>query len=303
MNGIVVVDKPEGRSSAQVVGRVKRLLGANKAGHAGTLDPFARGVLVCCLNQGTRLARFLLHGDKTYEGVLRLGVETDTEDPTGTVVARGDCSAIPEAAVHAAFRRYEGDYLQTPPAYSALKQNGVPLYALARQGRPLRKAARPVQIRHLRVLRVDMPEVGFEVRCSGGTYIRTLCADIGRDLGCGGHLSRLTRTESCGFTLAQAVTLEHLGEMAERGAAAAALIPMARALPDMPAVTAGEDLLARVRTGRTLTLAEVDPTGGALSPGTHLKLVDPAGELAAVVQVRADRPELDYCCVFLRPGG
>jgi tRNA pseudouridine55 synthase len=300
MNGIVVIDKPAGRSSAWVVAGVKRLLGADKAGHAGTLDPFACGVLVCCINQGTRLARFLLHGDKTYEGVLRLGVETDTEDPTGVVVACGDCSAIPEPAVHEAFRRYEGGYLQTPPAYSALKQDGVPLYALARRGQPLRKAARPVQIRHLRVLRVEMPEVHFEVRCSGGTYIRTLCADIGRDLGCGGHLSRLTRTESCGFTLAQAVTLGRLREMVAHGADP--VIPMAHVLPDMPVVTAGADLLARVRTGRALALAEVMP-GGTLVPGAHLKLVDPAGELAAIVQVRADRPELDYCCVFLRPGG
>ena len=130
MNGIVVVDKPEGRSSARVLEAVKRLLGAEKAGHAGTLDPFAGGVLVCCINQATRLARFLLHGDKTYEGVLRLGIETDTEDPTGVVVRQAEWTAIPEAAVHAAFGRYEGDYLQTPPAYSALKQDGVVLSRL-----------------------------------------------------------------------------------------------------------------------------------------------------------------------------
>ena len=302
MNGIVVVDKPEGRSSARVLEAVKRLLGAEKAGHAGTLDPFAGGVLVCCLNQATRLARFLLHGDKTYEGVLRLGVETDTEDPTGAVVRQAEWTAIPEAAVHAAFRRYEGDYLQTPPAYSALKQDGVPLYALARRGCPQRKAARPVRIRRLRVLRVEMPEVRFEVRCSAGTYVRTLCADIGRDLGCGGHLSRLTRTESCGFGLDRAVTLERLAELAARGAAGEALVPMAEALPEMPAVAAGPELLARVRTGRTLTPADV-PTAEALPPGAHLKIVDPSGALAAVVEMRADRPELHYCCVFLRPGG
>lgn len=302
MNGIVVVDKPEGRSSARVLESVKRLLGADKAGHAGTLDPFAGGVLVCCLNQATRLARFLLHGDKTYEGVLRLGIETDTEDPTGTVVAQADWSAVAEASVHAAFRRYEGGYLQTPPVYSALKLDGVPLYALARRGCPQRKAARPVRIRRLRVLRVEMPEVRFEVRCSAGTYVRTLCADIGRELGCGGHLSRLTRTESCGFTRAQAVTLERLAEMAARGAAAEALIPMADALPEMPAVAADPELLARVRTGRTLTPADV-PSAGALPPGGQLKIVDPDGALAAVVEMRADRSELDYCCVFLRPGG
>ena len=137
-DGIVVIDKPAGRSSAHVVAAVKRLLKADKVGHAGTLDPFACGVLVCCLNRATRLARFLLHGDKAYEGVLRLGIETDTEDPTGRVVAERDWSGVTAAAVRDAFRRYEGDYLQTPPAYSALKQDGVPLYALARKGCPVR---------------------------------------------------------------------------------------------------------------------------------------------------------------------
>jgi tRNA pseudouridine55 synthase len=302
-DGLVIIDKPEGCSSAQVVAGVKRLLRAEKAGHAGTLDPFARGVLVCCINRATRLARFLLHGDKAYEGVLRLGVETDTEDPTGAVLSERDWSGITAAAVHDAFRRYEGDYLQTPPVYSALKQDGVPLYALARKGRPVRKAARPVRIRRLRVLRVEMPEVGFEVGCSGGTYIRTLCADIGRDLGCGGHLSRLTRTESCGFTLGSAVTLERLAAMAGHGAAEEAIIPMAAALPDLPEVAVGAELIAKVRTGRTLTLSEVWDAPPAPAAGAHVKILDPAGALAAVVQVRSDRPELDYCCVFQRPGG
>jgi tRNA pseudouridine55 synthase len=302
MNGIVVIDKPEGLSSAQVVATVKRLLRAHKAGHGGTLDPFARGVLVCGVNQGTRLARFLLQGDKTYEGVLRLGVETDTEDPTGVVTARGDCSAISESAVRKAFERYEGGYLQTPPVYSALKQNGVPLYALARQGCPVRKAARPVRIRRLRVQQVEMPDVRFEVCCSSGTYVRTLCADIGRDLGCGGHLSRLTRTASGGWTLDAAVSLERLAEMAARGAAAEAVIPMARALPGLPEVAAGPELIAKVRTGRTLTPVDL-PDAAAAVPGRPLKILDPAGALAAVVEGRADRPELDYCCVFMRPAG
>lgn len=299
MNGILIVDKPAGRSSAHVLAEVKRLLRADKAGHAGTLDPFARGVLVCCINQGTRLARFLLEGDKTYEGVLRLGIETDTEDPTGAVTARRDCSGIAEAAVHGAFQRYRGEYLQTTPVYSALKQNGVPLYALARKGCPVRKAARPVHIRRLRVLGVEMPDVRFEVCCSSGTYVRTLCTDIGRDLGCGGHLSRLTRTESCGFGLAAAVTLERLADLAGRDAAAEALIPMARALPHIPEITAGAELLERVRTGRALTSADLPERAAA---GMHYKIVTPAGALAAVVRVREDRPDLDYCCVFLRPG-
>lgn len=297
MNGVVVIDKPEGCSSAQVVAAVKRLLGARKAGHAGTLDPFARGVLVCGINRGTRLARFLLEGDKTYEGVMCLGVETDTEDPTGTVTARRDCAGVGEAAVRDAFRRYEGGYLQVPPVYSALKQGGVPLYALARRGCPVRKPARPVEIRRLQVLRVEVPNIRFEVRCSRGTYVRTLCADIGRDLSCGAHLSRLTRTECCGFTLDAALTLERLAELAAGGRADEAVIPPARALPSLPAIAADEALAARVRSGQPLTTGDL-PGAGAAAPGTRFKVLDPAGALAAVVAVQGDGPTIEYCCVF-----
>jgi tRNA pseudouridine55 synthase len=239
MNGIVVIHKPAGISSARAVACVNRLLQADHTGHTGTLDPFARGVLVCCINQATRLARFLMPNRKLYEGTLTLGIETDTQDATGKVVAQRSWAGATVQDLQRVFQRFEGALLQAPPAYSALKHQGVPLYSLARQGRPVRKPPRPIHVFRLRVLAVALPCVRFDVWCSPGTYVRTLAADIGRELGCGGHLSELTRLESDGFTLDQALTLEELEARARRGALSEVLIPMAKALAGMPGITAG----------------------------------------------------------------
>jgi tRNA pseudouridine55 synthase len=300
MNGIVVINKPGGLSSARVVARVKRLLGVRKVGHTGTLDPFARGVLVCCLNQATRLARFLLERPKTYEGVLTLGVETDTQDATGRVTAERLVTGVVEEDFHRVFQRYEGAYRQAPPAYSALKHAGIPLYTLARRGRPVQKPSREVFLYHLRLIAAELPRVRFEVRCSAGTYIRTLCADIGRDLECGGHLSELTRLECGGFALDEALTLEDLEDLARRGAPDRAIIPMARALPAATAIPAGPALIEKVRHGRALSPADVG-LEGAPDDGQLLKLIDSRGELLALLQRTPGAGAIEYCCVFARP--
>jgi tRNA pseudouridine55 synthase len=305
MNGIVVINKPAGISSARLVTRVKQLLQARKVGHTGTLDPFASGVVVCCINQATRLAPFLLRSPKTYEGVLTLGIDTDTQDATGKVIAQGDGSGIPVEILQRVFQGYEGPYHQSPPAYSALKHEGVPLYALARRGQPVQKPARDVFIFRIRLLAVELPRVRFEVYCSAGTYIRTLCADIGRELGCGGHLSELIRLESGGFTLKEALTPDELEDLARRGEARKAILPMARALPDMTEITADPQLLEKVRHGRPLALAEVGAEGTPeetpTQDGRLLKLIDSRGELVAVLKQPPGAEALEYCCVFARP--
>jgi tRNA pseudouridine55 synthase len=238
--------------------------------------------------------------------VLTLGIDTDTQDATGEVIAQRDGSGIPAEALQRVFQRYVGPYHQSPPAYSALKHEGVPLYALARRGRPVQKPARTVFIFRIRLLEAEPPRVRFEVSCSAGTYIRTLCADIGRDLGCGGHLSDLTRLESGGFTLKEALTPEELEELVRRGEARGAVLPMARALPDMPEITAGPVLLEKVRHGRPLTLAEVEaeriPGGTPPEGGRLLKLIDSLGELVAVLKQPPGAEALEYCCVFARAG-
>jgi tRNA pseudouridine55 synthase len=304
MNGILVLNKPRGLSSAEVVAGVKRLLGADKVGHTGTLDPFAQGVLVCCINQATRLARFLADSRKVYEAVLTLGVDTDTQDATGKVVGQREYTGISEALILRIFQRYEGILNQTPPAYSALKHQGVSLYVLARRGRPVQKPPRQVRIFSNRVLAVALPEVRFEVCCSAGTYIRTLSADIGRELGCGGHLSELKRLESGGFTLDQALTLEELKELDRRGAVGGALIPMSRTLTGMPEITASPELIDKIRYGRPLSRDEVGVDGlqnRTAGGRSFIKVLDAGGELVAVLQDRPEAERLHYVCVFARP--
>ena len=167
-------------------------------------------MLVCCINQATRLAGFLLHGNKKYVAELRLGQETDTQDSTGTVVASAEPGDYSRQAIQAVVESFSGTIEQLPPVYSALKHNGVPLYKLARRGRPVQKPPRQVQIYDIGVQDIDLPYIRFEVSCSAGTYIRTLGADIGKQLGCGGHLSALKRVESSGFGLDQAIALPQL---------------------------------------------------------------------------------------------
>jgi tRNA pseudouridine55 synthase len=303
VNGILVVDKPEGLSSAQTVARVKHLLKAARVGHTGTLDPFARGVLVCCINQATRLAQFLLHDAKAYDAVMTLGVETDTQDPTGTVVGRGDCSGVTADRLENCLLGFVGVHAQSPPVFSALKHGGVPLYALARRGEPVQKPPRSVRIERLRLREMRLPQVRLEVRCSAGTYVRTLCADIGRALGCGAHLSELTRTESGGFRIEQALSLSEVESLARQGTIGERLIPMARALAGRPAVTADPLLLEKVRHGRPLAWADVDIDMQGVTDGALLKVVDERGDLVAVLRVESTGRRFGYGCVVAPAGG
>ena len=183
IDGILVVDKPAGISSAGVVARIKSVLKVRKAGHAGTLDPFATGVMICCINRATKLSRFFLHSRKRYEALLRLGRETDTQDSTGTVTAEADPGGIEVTELHAVFDRFKGRQKQSPPAYSALKHKGVPLYKLARRGAAVQKPPREIMVSELSIQETALPNVRFTVTCSAGTYVRTLAADIGRALG------------------------------------------------------------------------------------------------------------------------
>jgi len=300
LNGIIVLDKPAGITSAKAVAEVKRSLGAAKVGHTGTLDPFATGVLLCCVNQATRLARFFLHGDKRYEALLRLGVATDTQDATGQVVSQAPVPELTEAQLREVFDRFLGPQWQQPPVYAALKHQGTPLYKLARQGRPVQKPARPIVIAELRIVHIALPEVRFEVSCSAGTYVRSLCADIGAALGCGGHLAELRRTACGGFTIAEAVRPETLRAMADAQERAQLLVPMETVLQHLPTFQADETVLERVAHGQALTLIQVPEA--AIQGGPHLdgplKVVDAQGRLRAVLERAPGGGTYNYCCVF-----
>jgi tRNA pseudouridine55 synthase len=247
LNGILVVNKPVDISSARVVSIVKKALNAKKVGHAGTLDPFAEGVLICCVNQATRLADFLLHGSKKYIAELKLGEETDTQDSTGTVISTVEPENYSSETLKRVFNAFEGTIEQLPPVYSALKHKGVPLYKLARSGKPFQKPPRQVEIYSIAILDIALPLIRFEVSCSAGTYIRTLGADIGKMLGCGGHLNALKRTASSGFTLEQAVSLSALEKLTPAAPLPAKFINMVDALPEMSACRADTKLVNKNR--------------------------------------------------------
>lgn len=297
LSGILVVDKPADITSAKVVARVKRQLGAGKVGHAGTLDPFATGVLVCCINRATKLARFFLHGNKKYEAVLHLGVETDTQDSTGVVTSSCDEVEFSDKKIRSIFKQFEGTIEQFPPIYSALKYKGVPLYKLARNGKPVQKPARRVAIFFITILELNLPLIRFVVSCSAGTYIRTLCADIGASLGCGGHLKALRRIESSGFTIAEALTLSELKEPALSEKLSDRMISMSNALKDMPEHVADKVLTAKIMHGNAITKKDIEP-GQTDMPKGFIKITDVNSDLVAVLEYTKDSNNYNYCCVF-----
>lgn len=295
-SGIIVIDKPAGLTSAKVVTKVKKLLAVHKAGHTGTLDPFATGVMICCTNRATKLAQFFLKGWKTYQAVLYLGVETDTQDETGVVTASSDIDISPEA-IESVVRRFVGKHRQVPPVFSALKHRGVPLYKLARRGQPVVKPPREVQIFEIRVLDIDLPLVHFEVTCSSGTYIRTLCSDIGKAHGCGGHLKALRRTACSGFSIDQAVTLDELAAHAAAGKTDALLVDMAKALTGMPAHAANSELINKLSRGIKITMQDV-PQDPAQSADGLVKIVDAAQHLVAILSLEKEEGEYRYVVNF-----
>jgi len=297
INGVIVVDKPANITSAKMLAITKQLFGVRKAGHTGTLDPFATGVMVCCINKATRLARFFLHGNKKYRAVLYLGVSTDTQDSTGAVTSTCDEVYFSETEIRSIFEKYTGTLEQLPPVYSALKHKGVPLYKLARNGKPVQKPARHVLISNIKILKINLPFIHFEVSCSAGTYIRTLCADIGTSLGCGGHLKELRRIENSGFTIEEAATLTELKGLAQSGELSDRMISMAHALRGMPEHVADSVLIEKIMHGNTITTDDFLPVL-IEAPEGFIKVIDTDNDLVAVLNYSRNRNKFKYCCVF-----
>lgn len=302
LNGMLVVDKPSGMTSARLVAVLKKSIGVRKIGHTGTLDPFATGVMVICLGKATRLARFFLHGDKRYQATMVLGTETDTLDATGQTVATSSDTQRSREEILGAMGKFHGTISQAPPVFSALKHKGTPLHKLARQGRPVQKPPREVVIRALNLLDVALPAVQFDVTCSGGTYVRSLCADIGQDLGCGAHLRDLRRTESCGFSLDQALTMEAIDTLAASGRIAEEVISMPAALEGMRTLSVDPETAAKVLHGVPLDSRMVDEH--SLTAGNEarfegaVKIEDPTGQLLAVAEKEKRTGFYRYSCVF-----
>ncbi len=263
ISGVLLLDKPVGWTSNAALQAVKRLYQAQKAGHTGSLDPLASGLLPICLGEATKLSGLLLNADKAYRFIGRLGVTTTTGDAEGEILVTRPVGPLSRERVEAALRCFTGTIQQVPPMYSALKRNGQPLYKLARKGIEVERAPREVIVRELRLLRLDGEELECELRCSKGTYVRTLATDLGEELGCGAHVAALRRTAVEPYDTARMVTLEALRERAEQGLAALdeALLPVDSALPDWPAVRVRGDAAFYLRQGQPI-LAPRAPTQG-----------------------------------------
>jgi tRNA pseudouridine55 synthase len=291
MNGILVIDKPRGWTSHDVVSKARRLLRERRIGHTGTLDPLATGVLVLCIGKATRIVRYLESADKEYLAECRLGVMTDTQDADGSVLesrsyAPPSCSAVAEAL--AAFR---GEILQRPPRFSAIKVGGVPSHRLARKGVVQELAERSVTIRDIGLLEYADPVVRFRLACSKGTYVRTLCSDLGLRLGCGAHLAALVRTRAGRFSLAEALTMEQFADLAASGRTDEAAVSMDEALGDHPGIIVSAPDARRILHGNPVTGYAACPEAGPLD---RIRLREPGGALIAmgVLQAGTIRPEV-----------
>ena len=281
LDGVLLLDKPQGLGSNAALQAVKRLYGAQKAGHAGTLDPLASGLLPILFGEATKFSQLALDADKEYLAGARLGVTTTTADAEGEVLERKPVAVAPDA-LEAALAGLRGPIDQVPPMYSALKHAGQPLYAIARQGRSVERAARRVQIHELQLLRFEGDRLELRVRCSKGTYVRTLVEDLGRVLGCGAHLAALRRTAAGAFRIADAVSLERL-QLATPAERDGMLLPVECLLAGLPRVDLADPLAARFSQGQVVQLEHVQAgcCGVYAARGQLLGIGDagPAGEL------------------------
>lgn len=276
MNGIIIIDKPQDWTSNDVVSRLRRVFQTRRIGHGGTLDPMATGVLPVFVGRATRGVEFFEHAEKTYETTLRFGLTTDTEDITGKVLSCQDVTVSREE-LEAVLPQFRGEIMQVPPMYSALKVNGQKLYDLARKGREVERQPRPITIHQLELLSCGGNEARLRIRCSKGTYIRTLCKDIGQALGCGGCMAALRRIQAGEYTLEGAVPLQELLARSEAGEEVESLLrPVDTMFANQPALTLNEEGARRVRNGNTFSTTA--------HPGRY-RVYSPQGEFLALCQV------------------
>ena len=257
IHGVLNIYKEKGYTSHDVVARLRRIVGQKKIGHTGTLDPEAEGFLPVCLGKATKLCDLLTDKDKTYEAVLLLGISTDTQDTTGKILEEKNTADLREEAVREVVLSFEGEYDQIPPMFSALKVGGKKLYELARDGKEVERKPRHVQIYRIRILQIDLPRVRMEVTCSKGTYIRTLCHDIGEKLGCGGCMESLLRTRVERFGVAESLRISEVEQLMDEGTLQEHMIKVDEMFPDYQKVYLTPEASAAVRNGNSFRLGDV----------------------------------------------
>lgn len=249
IDGLLIIDKPPGWTSHDVVGRLRRLTGIRRIGHAGTLDPMATGVLPLAVGRATRVLEYLSDADKRYRATIELGTTTDTYDADGAVVERRAVTGMTDDSVRRALAGFVGEIEQRPPAYSAIKQGGVPLHRLARAGKDVKAPMRRVTIASISVDSIDLPRLTIDVTCSKGTYIRSLAHDLGERMGCGAYLAALRRTATGGFTIDQALTIEQVEASLADGSWPSRILPPDLTLAGHPALILGQESAGRLRDG------------------------------------------------------
>ena len=291
-DSIVNLFKPVGPTSFDMVCSVRRILGVKKAGHIGTLDPAADGVLPICLNRSTRIIQFLSPLQKTYRATLELGSETDTQDATGRKISTKDPSLVNETKIKQVFQTFVGEKDQTPPMYSAKKKNGIPLYKLARNGINIARDPVKITVYSIDFIKKEENQVLFEVRCSAGTYIRTLSHDIGKKLGCYAHMVRLTRTKVGLFSLGRTLTLEELKVAYEEGSLPEKLLPLEEALNFLPAIRVKEEYLESVSHGVALSKCFLETLPDRFEPGHYFRVFGNNDKVVAVVEPVVDQDKL-----------
>ena len=287
-NGVIIVNKEKGFTSHDVVAKLRGILKQKKIGHTGTLDPDATGVLPVCLGHATKLCDMLTDKDKTYETVMLLGKVTDTQDLSGTVLSEGSLDGIDNEMVETCIGEFVGNYLQIPPMYSALKVNGKKLYELARQGIEVERKARPVVIHSIRIIKMDLPRVRMEVSCSKGTYIRTLCHDIGEKLGCGACMEELVRTQVSRFVLADSLTLNQVREMKDAERLDEVLVPIDAMFDEYDAVTLQKEFATFAYNGNVFMPKHICEKL-ELSDGKFVRVYDEEGQFIAIYKFEKEK--------------
>jgi len=289
LNGVLVIDKPKGWTSHDVVARVRKILKVKKAGHGGTLDPLATGVLPVYLDEGTKLVPFNLEGTKEYLATMKLGQETDTLDANGKVISEKKGFHCSREEIEKVLGQFRGSIQQVPPHFSAIKQGGLPLYKRARAGEKPSLTKRETTIHALSLKEVSLPLVTLEVTCGRGTYIRSLCADIGRALGCGAHLVELRRLRSGKFTIEQALSLNDLSRLVEQEKAEARIIPLKNGVDVSGEIWVERGTAERVRRGQPLRLSDLpEDQRRQMKRGQRVGLLHGSDQLLAIAESQVD---------------
>lgn len=289
MNGVLVIDKPKGWTSHDVVARVRKILKVKKAGHGGTLDPLATGVLPIYLDEGTKLVPFNLEGTKEYLATMKLGQETDTLDANGKVTSEREGFCCSREEIEKVLGQFRGSIQQIPPHFSAIKRGGLPLYKRARAGEKPSLIKREATIHTLSLQGVSLPYVTLEVTCGRGTYIRSLCADIGRALGCGAHLVELRRLRSGKFTIEQALSLDDLSQLVEQEKVEARIIPLKDGVDISGEIWVETGTAERVRRGQALRLSDLpENQRGRMKRGQRVGLLYGSDKLLAIAEFQVD---------------